>query len=94
MRNLIVPLLVLWLCSCSYFADAHERKQAEKNLVQAQANLLNRCSDPRVDGQLACVYPPAWPFTAKVGETPQTQVSLIPPMGSLPLVGGLVGALP
>ena len=98
MRNIIIPLLLLFfLDGCSTLDDQHRRRIAEVNLVQAEANFLNRCSSPKLEGLSPCVYPGAWPYnsTAKVGEVPSTQFSLVPSFDlSTLMTGGIVGGLP
>lgn len=88
MRNVIVALVLLWLSGCTMLADAHQMRLARARLVNAEANIINRCADPRVDGQGPCMVPTTWPYTEskKSGEVPS--VSLIP---QIPFLGAMEG---
>lgn len=87
MRNLGLALLVLWLWGCTTLADYHQRRIADVSLIRAEANFLNRCSNPKLEGLPACTWPAVWPYTAssKTGEV--STVQLLP---SFPLIGALL----
>lgn len=82
--------LALFGCGCSLMDDQHKRRQAETNLVQAEANFLNHCANPKMEGIAPCTWPTVWPYanTKKEGEV--SQFSLFSG-GTLPIIGPLLG---
>lgn len=81
MKNIIIlPLLIFFCSGCTTLADQHKRRIAEVNLVQAEANFLNRCSYPKLEGLPACVYPGTWPYASsnRVGDVPATSIKVLP----------------
>ena len=79
MRNLLLPLLVLWLCGCS-------------PIPPAEARLLDACTVAIYEGRECKGITIA--FSHDSGKVAQTQVSLLPPMGGLETVaGGVLGGL-
>lgn len=87
MRNMLLPYLLLWLLSgCSAF----DRWQIESKRRLAEAHLMEECRRTIQLGlQSSCSVAVTIQISHKTGEVPQ--FSLIPPLGALPLVGGILG---